>query len=411
MTEISPLAPATFPQIASIKGVEFASCSVGIKYKNRTDLMVACLAEGTNIAGVFTQSLTASAPVDACREALAKGNGTARCVIVNSGNANAFNGKKGIASVENIVAAASKTFACSEYEIFTASTGVIGQALPDKKITDALDDLKSDMGSASFEDVARAIMTTDTFPKAASATAMIDDTEVTISGITKGSGMIAPDMATMLAFIFTDANIAPDVLQGLLKEATDKSFNAITVDSDTSTSDTALLAATGQAGNDRVTRLDAPELAGFKQAFEDVMIDLAKQIVRDGEGASKFITVKVAGAETDVAAKRIALAIANSPLVKTAIAGEDANWGRIVMAVGKAGEKANRDKLQISIGGVLIAGEGEAVEGYDETPVVTHMKGQEIDILVDVGIAKGQATVWTCDLTHGYITINADYRS
>lgn len=411
MTEISPLAPATFPPIAPIKGVEFASSSVGIKYKNRTDLMVACLAEGTNIAGVFTQSLTASAPVDACREALAKGTGKARCIIVNSGNANAFNGKKGIASVENIVTAASKTFACAEHEIFTASTGVIGQALPDKKITDALDDLKSAMGSASFEDVARAIMTTDTFPKAASATAMIGDTEVTISGITKGSGMIAPDMATMLAFVFTDANIAPDVLQGLLKETTDKSFNAITVDSDTSTSDTALLAATGQAGNDRVTRLDAPEFADFKQAFEDVMIDLAKQIVRDGEGASKFITVKVAGAETDVAAKRIALAIANSPLVKTAIAGEDANWGRIVMAVGKAGEKANRDKLQISIGGVLIAGEGEAVEGYDETPVVTHMKGQEIDILVDVGIAKGQATVWTCDLTHGYITINADYRS
>ncbi|NVK20405.1 MAG: bifunctional glutamate N-acetyltransferase/amino-acid acetyltransferase ArgJ [Methylocystaceae bacterium] len=411
MTDISPLAPEKFPDLAPVKGVQFATRAVGVKYKDRTDLMVADLAEGSNIAGVFTLSLTASAPVDACREALKEGHGKARAIIVNSGNANAFNGKKGIASVSNIVGEAEKIFGCSKHEIFTASTGVIGQALPDAKITGALAGMKEELGQASFEDAARAIMTTDTFPKGASKQVKIGGEVVTISGFAKGSGMIAPNMATMLAFIFTDAAISSDVLQALLKTAGDKSFNAITVDSDTSTSDTVLLAATGQAGHKEITSISDPALDDFKAALDDTLIDLAQQIVRDGEGASKFITVKVAGAETDVAAKTIALAIANSPLVKTAIAGEDANWGRIVMAVGKAGEKADRDKLQISIGGVLIAGEGEAVEGYDEAPVAAHMKGQEIDILVDVGISDGQATVWTCDLTHGYIEINADYRS
>ncbi|SCA56765.1 Arginine biosynthesis bifunctional protein ArgJ (Includes: Glutamate N-acetyltransferase; Amino-acid acetyltransferase) [Candidatus Terasakiella magnetica] len=411
MTDISPLAPEKFPDVDPVKGVRFATRGVGVKYEGRTDLMVAELAQGSAIAGVFTQSLTASAPVDACREALVSGKGRARCMIVNSGNANAFNGKKGIASVENIVKASADIFGCEEGEIFTASTGVIGEALPDAKITGALAEMKGMLGTASFEDAAKAIMTTDTYAKAGSKKVKIGDVEVTISGIAKGSGMIAPNMATMLSFVFTDAAIAPDVLQGLLKEATDKSFNAITVDSDTSTSDTVLLAATGKAGNGEITSVGDANLGEFKQAFEALMIDLAQQIVRDGEGATKFISIKVKGAETDGAAKRIALAIANSPLVKTAIAGEDANWGRIVMAVGKAGEKADRDKLQISIGGVLIAGEGEAVEGYDEAPVAAHMKGDEIDVLVDVGIASGEATVWTCDLTHGYITINADYRS
>ncbi|WP_417783862.1 bifunctional glutamate N-acetyltransferase/amino-acid acetyltransferase ArgJ [Terasakiella pusilla] len=411
MTDISPLAPAQFPEVLPVKGVQFVTRAVGVKYKNRTDLMVAELVEGTKMAGVFTLSLTASAPVEACRAALKDGHGNARCIIVNSGNANAFNGKKGVASVENIVGEASKIFGCSVNEIFTASTGVIGETLPDAKITSALADMKQTMGASSFEDAAKAIMTTDTFPKAASKKLTLGGKEVVLSGIAKGSGMIAPNMATMLSFIFTDAAISADVLQAMLKSSTDKSYNAITVDSDTSTSDTVLLAATAQAGNKEITSLSDPELDGFKQALDEVMIDLAQQVVRDGEGASKFIAITVDGAETDKAAKTIALAIANSPLVKTAIAGEDANWGRIVMAVGKAGEKADRDRLKISIGGVLIAADGEAVEGYDETPVVNHMKGQNIDILADVGVGTGKATVWTCDLTHGYITINGDYRS
>jgi glutamate N-acetyltransferase / amino-acid N-acetyltransferase len=411
MTKTSPLAPANFPHIEPVAGVRFATRGVGIKYKGRTDLLIAHLPEGSHMAGVFTKSLTCSAPVDACREALAVAKGKGRLIIVNSGNSNAFTGRKGSASVERIVTSAAKTFNCDQHEIFTASTGVIGQALPDGKITDALAELKEELGTATFEDAAKAIMTTDTFPKASSQKVKIGDVDVVVSGIAKGSGMIAPDMATMLSFIFTDAAIAPDVLQSLLSEFTETSFNAITVDSDTSTSDTLLLAATGMAQNPLISDVNDVRLNEFKQALSSVLLDLAHQVVKDGEGASKFITIKVTGAEHNSAAKRIALSIANSPLVKTAIAGEDANWGRIVMAVGKAGERADRDKLQISIGGVLIAGDGEAVEGYDEAPVAAHMKGQNIDILVDVGIQKGEATVWTCDLTHGYIDINADYRS
>ena len=276
MTDISPLAPETFPEIAPVKGVRFATRAVGVKYADRTDLMVAEVSENSAIAGVFTQSLTASAPVDACREALASGKGRARCVIVNSGNANAFNGKKGIASVENIVGEATGIFGCSADQIFTASTGVIGEALPDQKITSALATMKGELGTASFEDVAKAIMTTDTFPKGASKKVQLGGKDVTISGVAKGSGMIAPDMATMLSFVFTDAAIAPDVLQGVLKAATDKSFNSITVDSDTSTSDTVLLVATGEAENDEITRLDDANLDAFKRAFEDLMIDLAQ---------------------------------------------------------------------------------------------------------------------------------------
>ncbi len=411
MTDISPLAPASFPDVLSIDGVRFATGAVGVKYKDRTDLMLAELDEGSVMAGVFTKSLTCSAPVEACRQALQDGQGKARLIIVNSGNANAFTGKKGSASVERIVAGACETFGCQPYEIFTASTGVIGEALPDHKITGSFSGLKECLGEASFEDAAKAIMTTDTFAKASSRSVKIGNADVAISGIVKGSGMIAPDMATMLGFIFTDAAIAPDVLQGLLSELTEGSFNSITVDSDTSTSDTILLAATGKADHEAVVDLSDPRLINFKQALGEVMTELAQLVVKDGEGASKFITINISGAETDAAAKTIGLAVANSPLVKTAIAGEDANWGRIVMAVGKAGERANRDKLKIEIGGVLIAGEGEAVDGYDEAPVAAHMKGLNIDVSVDVGIASGKATVWTCDLTHGYITINADYRS
>jgi len=411
MTDISPLAPAQFPDMRPVQGVRFATRGVGVKYKDRTDLMVAELVEGSSIAGVFTKSLTASAPVEACRAALASGLGRARCIVVNSGNANAFTGKKGAASVERIVAGTCDIFGCRAEEVFTASTGVIGEPLADEKITAALGDMKAEIGQVDFEAAARAIMTTDTFPKGASRTATIAGEKVSISGIVKGSGMIAPDMATMLGFVFTDAKIAPDVLQALLSDLTEKSFNAITVDSDTSTSDSVLLAATNQATHDEITSLEDPALDEFKAVLKEVMVDLAQQVVRDGEGASKFISVSVKGAENDKAAKTIGLAIANSPLVKTAIAGEDANWGRVVMAVGKAGEKADRDKLQISMGGVLIAGEGEAIDDYDESPVVEHMKGKEIDVLVDVGVGTGEATVWTCDLTHGYITINADYRS
>lgn len=411
MSDVSPLAPAQFPDIPAIKGVRFATRGVGVKYQDRTDLMVAQLAEGSHVAGVFTKSLTCSAPVEACRQALIDGQGKGRLIIVNSGNANAFTGKKGHASVDRIVGSAAEIFGCATSEIFTASTGVIGEALPDTRITDALGLIKGELGENDFEDAARAIMTTDTFPKAASRVVQLGGVDVTLSGIVKGSGMIAPDMATMLGFVFTDAAIAPDVLQSLLSELTEGSFNSITVDSDTSTSDTVLLAATGQAGNEVVTDLSGEDAQTFKAALREVMTELAHLVVRDGEGASKFISITVTGAEHDVAAKKIGLTIANSPLVKTAIAGEDANWGRVVMAVGKAGERADRDKLQISMGGVLIAGEGEAVEGYDEAPVVEHMKGQNIDILVDVGIADGTATVWTCDLTHGYISINADYRS
>lgn len=411
MTDISPLAPEQFPDMHPVEGVRFATRGVGVKYKDRTDLMVAQLVEGSSIAGVFTKSLTASAPVEACRAALGRGSGRARCIVVNSGNANAFTGKKGAASVERIVAGTCDIFDCGAEEVYTASTGVIGEPLADEKITVALGDMKAEMGQADFEAAAKAIMTTDTFPKGASRTATIAGEQVVISGIVKGSGMIAPDMATMLGFVFTDAKIAPDVLQTLLSDLSEQSFNAITVDSDTSTSDTVLLAATNQAKHEEITSVDDPALNEFKAVLKDVMVDLAQQVVRDGEGASKFITVTVKGAENDKAAKTIGLAIANSPLVKTAIAGEDANWGRVVMAVGKAGEKADRDKLQISMGGVLIAGEGEAIDDYDETPVVEHMKGNEIDVLVDVGVGTGEATVWTCDLTHGYITINADYRS
>ncbi|WNK01484.1 bifunctional glutamate N-acetyltransferase/amino-acid acetyltransferase ArgJ [Thalassospiraceae bacterium LMO-JJ14] len=405
----SPLAPDAFPDLPAIDGVEIAAAETGLKYKGRPDLLLMKFADGTQVAGVFTRSLCPSAPVDWCRQHLE--GGEARGVVVNAGNANAFTGSAGAEACEAVVAAAADVLTCRPSRVFAASTGVIGEVLPAEKLTPHILAMAEEMSPARWADAAQAIMTTDTFPKGATRRVDIDGTTVRINGIAKGSGMIAPDMATMLAFIATDAALPSAVLQACLSEATENSFNRATVDSDTSTSDTVLAFATGAAGNAEISDADDPALDAFRVALEDLCIDLAKQVVRDGEGASKFITVNVKGAENDAAAKRIALSIANSPLVKTAIAGEDANWGRVVMAVGKAGEKAERDKLAISMGGTVIARDGAAVDGYDEAPVAAHMKGQEIDIDVDLAIGDGAATVWTCDLTHGYISINADYRS
>ena len=405
MNKISPLAPYRFPAMPPVAGVRLATARSGIRHAGRVDVMLAELAAGTTAAGVFTRSKTAAAPIDWCRQVLPGGG--ARGLVVNSGNANAFTGRAGIAAVAEMARAAAAVLGCRADEIFIAQTGVIGEPIEVAKITSVLPGLKADLGS-DWEAAAGAMTTTDTFAKGAFRTAKIGGVEVKIAGIAKGSGMIAPDMATMLAFIFTDAAIPAEVLQKLLTRSVAKSFNAITVDSDTSTSDTVLMFATGQAPDGRP---GTPALGDFKRRLDEVATDLAHQIVRDGEGASKFVTITVTGAAGAMAARRIALAIANSPLVKTAIAGEDANWGRIVMAVGKSGEKADRDRLAISIGGVAVARAGQVVAGYDETPVAAHMKGAEIDIEVDVGVGRGRATVWTCDLTHDYISINADYRT
>jgi glutamate N-acetyltransferase/amino-acid N-acetyltransferase len=409
MPEKSPLAPAQSPTLAPLAGVRLASAAAGIKYRERVDLCLIELAGGTTAAAVLTKSSTAAAPIDWCRQALREPR--ARAVIVNSGNANAFNGAAGMAAVKRTAAGVAERLGCNEHEVFVASTGVIGEPLPVEKIEAALDALHGALAPEGWAGAADAILTTDTFPKLATASAEIGGTPVTINGIAKGSGMIHPNMATMLAFVFTDAAIEAPALQALLAAANERSFNAITVDGDTSTSDMALLAATGQAGNTPAGAADDATLGSFRAALDAVMIDLAQQIVRDGEGASKFVTVSVNGGASDASAKTIALAIANSPLVKTAIAGEDANWGRIVMAVGKSGEPADREKIAITIGGYPVAQAGSRVPGYDEGPIAQHMKGEEIDIAVDVGVGSGAATVWTCDLTHGYISINADYRS
>ena len=407
MNTVSPLAPERFPDLPEIGGVRVATANAGIRYKGRDDLLLAELAPGTTIAGTLTRSLTASAPVDWCREALA--DGKARAIVVNSGNANAFTGRLGKTAVEHTVRAAAAALGCAEREVFVSSTGVIGEPLPaDSTIVQKLPGLVQALAPGAWDAAARAIMTTDTFPKGASATAEIGGKTVKIAGIAKGSGMIAPDMATMLGYVFTDAAVPADLLQRLTGRVVERSFNAITVDSDTSTSDTMLVAATGAAGNPAP---DATMLRGFARALEAVCRELAHQIVRDGEGATKFVEIAVSGAASARAAHRIGLAIANSPLVKTAIAGEDANWGRIVMAVGKAGEKADRDALRISIGGVEITRGGQVVPDYDEAPVARHMQGREIGIAVDVGVGRGKAVVWTCDLTHGYIDINGSYRS
>ncbi|MGB8274813.1 MAG: bifunctional glutamate N-acetyltransferase/amino-acid acetyltransferase ArgJ [Alphaproteobacteria bacterium] len=410
MAERSPLAPDRFPEMPAVPGVRLAAGACGIRYKGRIDLLLTEIEPGATVAGVFTRSLTAGAPVVWCRQAL-KG-GRARAFVVNSGNSNAFTGKAGVKAVAETVAAASRLMGCAKSEVFVASTGVIGEPPPVGKIVAALPGLRQKLQVAAWEDAAHAIMTTDTFAKGASRTAKIAGKTVVINGIAKGSGMIAPDMATMLAFLFTDAAIPKGVLQSLLKSANARSFNSITVDGDTSTSDTVLLVATGKgAKHPRIASASDPRLKDFRAKLDAVMQDLAKQIVRDGEGAQKFVTINVTGAKSDDAARRIGLAIGNSPLVKTAVAGEDANWGRIAMAVGKAGEAANRDKLKIAIGGVAVAARGGRVPNYDEGPVAAHMKTRDIVIDVDVGVGKGRARVWTCDLTHGYISINAEYRT
>ena len=397
----------------SVDGVQVAAAQCNVRYVNKTDVMLAVMAKGTSVAGVFTQSKTAAAPVDWCRNILGVENyqdDSVKALIVNSGNANAFTGKAGIDAVARMAAATADIAGCRVEDVYIAQTGVIGEPIEVEKITAGLPGLEAGLGS-DWTQAALAITTTDTYPKGSTATARIGDAEVTIAGIAKGSGMIAPDMATMLSFVFTDAALPKDVLQALLAASADKSFNAITVDSDTSTSDTVLAFATGKAAHPAIPSLDDGALNDFRAKLDEVMLDLAHQIVKDGEGASKFVEIAVTGAEDDQAAKKIGMSIANSPLVKTAIAGEDANWGRVVMAVGKSGEKADRDKLTIAIGGVIIAESGQIAESYDETPVAQHMKGQNITIAVDVGVGHGHATVWTCDLTHDYISINADYRT
>ncbi|HPG02976.1 MAG TPA: bifunctional glutamate N-acetyltransferase/amino-acid acetyltransferase ArgJ [Beijerinckiaceae bacterium] len=409
---LSPLAPKTFPDMPAIEGVRFASGTAGIRYKGRTDVMLALLDKGTQVAGVFTKSKCPSAPVDWCRAKLKSGK--ARALLVNSGNANAFTGKVGADAVKLAAKIASAATGAKESEIFMASTGVIGEPLDATKFDGVLDGLVKQASGENWLDAARAIMTTDTFPKVATAEAEIGGVRVRISGMAKGAGMIAPDMATMLSFVFTDAPIAAPALQAMLSKSAQGSFNAITVDSDTSTSDTLMLFATGAAaarGCPKITAASDRRLVAFKAALDVVLTNLAHQVVRDGEGARKFVEIEVTGADSAKAAKRIALSIANSPLVKTAVAGEDANWGRIVMAVGKAGEKAERDKLAIWFGGIRVAHKGLRDPAYDEAKVSAVMKEQEIDIRVDLGIGKGSAKVWTCDLTKEYVAINGDYRS
>ncbi len=411
-TTVSPLAPKTTPDMPVIPGVRFATAAAGLKYAGRTDVLLATLAEGTTVAGVFTRSKCTSAPVDWCKDMLTRG--TARALLVNSGNANAFTGKKGKAAVELSAQIVSKSLDFPLNEIYLASTGVIGEPLPAEKFQDVVEELKSGQDGSAWLEAARAIMTTDTYPKVATCDVVFGDQKITINGIAKGAGMIAPDMATMLSFIFTDAEVSQDVLQALLSAETDGSFNAITVDSDTSTSDTVLLFATGRAserGVAPILSVDDPRAESLQSALREVMQDLAHQIVRDGEGARKFVEISVESAESDASARKIALAIANSPLVKTAVAGEDANWGRIVMAVGKAGEPADRDRLAIWFGDVRVAVEGERDPGYSEEAASAVMKQENISIRVELGIGSGRSRVWTCDLTKEYVAINGDYRS
>ena len=402
---ISPLAPTSQPIMPQVAGVKLAAAATGIRYKDRVDVLLATLAEGTTVAGTLTKSKSPSAPVDWCETNLKQGK--ARALIVNAGNANAFTGKKGVATVKAVAKTAALQLGCKQSEIFQASTGVIGEPLNPEPITAALASLAANVKADAWDMAAKAIMTTDTFPKMATAQVKVGKHKVTINGIAKGSGMIAPDMATLLVFIFTDAKIAAKPLQKLLTAAVNPSFNCITVDSDTSTSDTALLFATGKGA-----AVNSPaQMKVFGKALNAVCLDLALQVARDGEGAQKLIEIKITGAENNQAAHKIGMSIANSPLVKTAIAGEDANWGRIVMAIGKSGEKALRDKLRIKIGGILVAAKGMRDAKYKEAEIMPHMKGREIKIEADIGVGKGKATVWTCDLTHGYIDINGSYRS
>ncbi len=409
---VSPLAPKTFVSMPALRGVRMATASAGIKYKNRTDVLMMVFDKPAAVAGVFTRSKCPSAPVDFCRANLA--SGIARAVVVNSGNANAFTGVKGREATALTAKSAAAAVGCSESEIFLASTGVIGEPLDATKFSGVLDTLYSDATGDFWFEAAKAIMTTDTYPKVATRTAEIGGVAVSINGIAKGAGMIAPDMATMLSFVVTDADIAPAALQSMLSAGVDPTFNSMTVDSDTSTSDTLMLFATGAAAEDgqvRVETADDPRLSSFRAALNDLLKDLALQVVRDGEGATKMLEITVTGAESDAAAKTIALSIANSPLVKTAAAGEDANWGRIVMAVGKSGEMADRDRLAIWFGDVRVAVNGERDAGYSEEAASNVMKKQDIPVKVEIGLGNGTATVWTCDLTKEYVAINGDYRS
>ena len=409
MLKRSPLAPERFPKLPAVPGVRIAGIAAGLKESRRRDLLLAELAPGTTVAGAFTRSACASAPVVWCRKVLPKGK--ARGVVVDSGNANAFTGNAGDKTVDATARAAAKLLGCPKNEIYIASTGVIGVPVPPNHVARNLPKVAKKLAQRAWHDAARAIMTTDTFAKAAFRTARIGGEQVTLAGITKGSGMIAPDMATNLTFVFTDAKIPASVLQTLLSATVERSFNCITVDGDTSTSDTALLFATGKGARHKpIAAAGDRHLAKFKAALDELMVDLATQVVRDGEGAEKLVTIDISGAASATAARRIGLSIANSPLVKTAIAGGDPNWGRIVMAVGKAGEKADRDKLSIAMGGVQITENGQR-RRYSEKRIARHMAGRDVRIAVDVGVGKGKARVWTCDLTHGYITINADYRT
>ncbi len=409
---VSPLAPKTYAVMPPLRGVRMATAAAGIKYKNRTDVLMMVFDKPASVAGVFTRSKCPSAPVDFCRANLS--HGVARAVVVNSGNANAFTGRKGREATALTAKSAASAIDCGENEVYLASTGVIGEPLDATKFAGVLDTMAKDATGDFWFEAAKAIMTTDTYPKVATRTAEIGGVTVTINGIAKGAGMIAPDMATMLSFVVTDADIAPVALQALLSAGVGPTFNSVTVDSDTSTSDTLMLFATGAAAADgqaRVENADDSRLDAFRAALNDILKDLALQVVRDGEGARKMVAVTVTGAESDAAAKRIGLSIANSPLVKTAVAGEDANWGRIVMAVGKSGEMADRDRLAIWFGDVRVAVDGERDPAYSEEATTAIMKRQDIEVRVDIGLGEGQATVWTCDLTKEYVEINGDYRS
>ncbi|MBU2999245.1 bifunctional glutamate N-acetyltransferase/amino-acid acetyltransferase ArgJ [Roseovarius nubinhibens] len=403
---VSPLAPARFPELPVIDGVRFATVEAGVRYAGRTDVMLAHLAPGSTVAGVFTRSSTRSAPVLDCQAKIGQHDDAGAAILVNSGNANAFTGKRGVEAVTAVTTEVARVLGLPENRVFTSSTGVIGEVLPHDRITAKIGELSQKLDAGGIEAAARAIMTTDTFPKGAQTEVEIDGKTVRIAGIAKGSGMIAPDMATMLVYIFTDAAADREVLQSMVSALNDQTFNCITVDSDTSTSDSLLMAATGTSG----VRIDETSV-GFMEALRRVMLDLAHQVVRDGEGATKFVEIAVTGASSDADARTHAMAIANSPLVKTAIAGEDANWGRIVMAVGKSGAPADRDTLSIWFGDILVANKGWVNPDYREEDAAAYMKGQELCIAVDLGLGGGKAHVWTCDLTHGYIDINADYRS
>src|SRR5712692_6275155 len=409
---VSPLAPAHFPDLPPIAGVKLATAAAGIRYAGRTDVLLALLDPGTTVAGVFTRSKCPSAPVDWCR-ARVKG-GVARALVVNSGNANAFTGKSGRAATKLTAEIAAQAAGCKPSDVFLASTGVIGEPLDATKFEAVMDQLVTSAAPGAWHEAAQAIMTTDTFPKGAAAIARLGTTPVTICGIAKGAGMIAPDMATMLSFVFTDAPISPKILQGLLKQGVADTFNTVTVDGDTSTSDTLLAFATGAAaarGVAAIATASDPRLPSFRKALDAVLANLAEQVARDGEGARKLVEIIVEGAVSKSSARKIALSIANSPLVKTAIAGEDANWGRVVMAVGKAGERADRDRLSIWFGGIRVAHKGEREPSYDESAVSAAMKKPEILLKVALGLGRGRDRVLTCDLTKDYVAINGDYRS